>query len=397
MTAYTDAVLADSPVVFWQLNEASGTTITDSSGNGNDGTLTGTVAYQDTELWSGMDVITFGSGDYVEIDTPIALPASWTIEAWAIRDNSTISGNYFAVVAGDEPFTDNFAGLRQQVGAIFTNDDGQFSVVGCGPVTSVGTDTVYPDYTQPAEDDPTVNPKAVHHYAIVADNSLRTLTFYIDGVSVGSESISPESFQTFATFTLRVASDGAGSGHWIGGIGNVAFYNTALSSARIYAHYLARPHDWTSTESATATDTSAGDLAFVETDTFTATDEDGALEVELTDTDSGSFTEATILGLFATDSATAGDYFSGGRVDPNITTNDTFTATDTASMTSTATGAWTPEAPYDVIIDYPIFDFTDPRVITTTTSDLPADDDMMFDAIITYDIFDFTVADWANA
>ncbi len=35
--AYNDVILADGPELFWDLNEASGTTVTDSSGNGNHG------------------------------------------------------------------------------------------------------------------------------------------------------------------------------------------------------------------------------------------------------------------------------------------------------------------------------------------------------------------------
>lgn len=48
MSAYSDAVLAHSPLVYWRLNETSGTTAADSSGNGNDGTINGSPTYSAT-------------------------------------------------------------------------------------------------------------------------------------------------------------------------------------------------------------------------------------------------------------------------------------------------------------------------------------------------------------
>lgn len=42
--AYNTAVLEDEPVLYWKCNEASGTSLTDSSGNGNTGTITGNAS-----------------------------------------------------------------------------------------------------------------------------------------------------------------------------------------------------------------------------------------------------------------------------------------------------------------------------------------------------------------
>ena len=47
-TDYDAAVLADSPVAFWKLDEASGTVAADSSGNGNTGTYQGAVTLGET-------------------------------------------------------------------------------------------------------------------------------------------------------------------------------------------------------------------------------------------------------------------------------------------------------------------------------------------------------------
>lgn len=392
MTAYTDAVLADSPVVFWQMSEASGTVVTDSSGNGNDGTYYGTLDHQGRELWSGMDVMEFVAGTYAELDSPIALSSPYTIEAWAIREPSTITGYDKTVVAGDTPFTGYYTGLYQIVSDAWDPADGWLPVNADAPYTIVGSSSLWPSYTQPAQDG-AYNPKTVHHYVLAVGGVSGSADYYIDGELVDSYD-SDETPINWANFTLRCGKEPiSGDGDWIGGIGNVAVYDTKLSAERVFAHYIARPHDWTDTDSSTASDSAAGDLEFVTSDSAAATDADGELVVILTDTDSATATEGTsVLGLFAVESIVANDRFTGGRVDPNIAVTDLFTLTDSASMTSDAAGAWTPDAPYDATIRYPIFDFRDP-VVTS----LPDAEESMFDVDIAYPIFDFTVPDWADA
>ena len=48
LVSYRDKVLSMTPKLYWRLNDVSGTTIADSSGNGNTGTITGTVTYSET-------------------------------------------------------------------------------------------------------------------------------------------------------------------------------------------------------------------------------------------------------------------------------------------------------------------------------------------------------------
>ena len=50
---YDTEILADSPVGYWKLNETSGTTAYDSSGNGNNGTLHGGITLNQPGPWSG--------------------------------------------------------------------------------------------------------------------------------------------------------------------------------------------------------------------------------------------------------------------------------------------------------------------------------------------------------
>ena len=64
--AYAADVLATSPIAYWKLNEGSGSTVEDSSGNGYDGSYTGVT--WDGETFLGDAVPYFdGANDYANV------------------------------------------------------------------------------------------------------------------------------------------------------------------------------------------------------------------------------------------------------------------------------------------------------------------------------------------
>lgn len=91
-SAYDAAVLEDTPILYWKCNESSGTTLTDASGNGNDGTLSGnyTLNYEPFDLrlptQSGtLDLNRTGTRNGYAYINPV--PADWpvasaTFEMW---------------------------------------------------------------------------------------------------------------------------------------------------------------------------------------------------------------------------------------------------------------------------------------------------------------------------
>jgi hypothetical protein len=60
-------ILSRSPLLFWKLNETSGTNAADSSGNGRDGTYTGTVTLNSTSLVDGTGSLSVAANGYVAI------------------------------------------------------------------------------------------------------------------------------------------------------------------------------------------------------------------------------------------------------------------------------------------------------------------------------------------
>lgn len=82
--SYSDRILADNPLAYWKLNEASGAP-QDSSGNGFHLTVTGAPTYgQGSFLGGGGTSILFDTGAYCSLTpVPAALQlATWTLEGW---------------------------------------------------------------------------------------------------------------------------------------------------------------------------------------------------------------------------------------------------------------------------------------------------------------------------
>ncbi len=68
--AYADVVLADSPLAYYRLGESSGTTMTDSSGNGRHGTYVGSPTLGAAGLVPGDTCADFdGVNDYAAAGT----------------------------------------------------------------------------------------------------------------------------------------------------------------------------------------------------------------------------------------------------------------------------------------------------------------------------------------
>lgn len=106
---YDLAVLLDEPLFYYPLNEASGSTITDLSTNGNDGTLTTTgtgFTYQATGL---VDEFAFdmppGCGAKIDTGLSYSLGNAWTFETWLNIDGPP-AGN---ILFGDQDGSGNGA------------------------------------------------------------------------------------------------------------------------------------------------------------------------------------------------------------------------------------------------------------------------------------------------
>ena len=89
------AVSVADVVVYWPMDEGSGDTTADITGNGHDGTLMGGIAWETTDVHTGTAALSFdGTDDYVEVPDHDALDFSneFTIVAWIKLSEAGISG-----------------------------------------------------------------------------------------------------------------------------------------------------------------------------------------------------------------------------------------------------------------------------------------------------------------
>lgn len=219
--SYSSEVLADSPLLYWRLGEASGTTATDSSGNGRHGTYSGSPTMGVAGLLTGdaNTAVTFdGIDDEISFADTTDL-TSFTVEMWAKTNNAA-----FQYLAARWSTT---SASNQQIFSVNITGAGKLSaVIRLGSTNAIFTGSA------------TVNDNARHHLAVVFDNATDTLTLYVDGVSDGGGTASGNLSTFDSPFTVGRRGDTTSS-RFIGTLDEVAYYATALSATRVAAHYTA--------------------------------------------------------------------------------------------------------------------------------------------------------------
>lgn len=220
---YLDIVLANSPIGYWPLTETSGTNAADLSGNGRNGTYTGGYILADTQLANSLanTVKLDGDEDYINIAdvdawSPTGASAQLTVEAWI--KPSAVNRSATMIVAKHQEWQ-----LRlESDGKILwdVNRDGTATVMGCTSASAVNAGTVY-------------------HIMAVYNRATPKVELFINGSSVSSSTVvSFAVSNTTNPVQIGRRSDGGGS-EFIGIIGYVAIYPTALSSSDAAAHYAA--------------------------------------------------------------------------------------------------------------------------------------------------------------
>lgn len=227
---YVAAALVDSPMALALGDQASGTTLTDLSGNGIHGTISATgVTYQDTGPTGvlphalGFDGSTGAASIPVDLST-LGAGAEVTIEFW-LQSTWDSAARVFA------EYTPNF---NSSNGAIFLQDPtGIIAGVSQTPVTGHRLRRL----------NPAPSTGSWHFWSVVWSRQSGASTLVdvrVDGalrttVDVGSQNTTG----SFASSSLHLMARGGASLRAVGRMCGIAVYPTRLTNTRRDAHYAA--------------------------------------------------------------------------------------------------------------------------------------------------------------
>jgi hypothetical protein len=243
--SYPGAVMADGPLAFWRLNETDG-------GNG-------TVA---KDYWGGHN----GEYNNVSLQVPGYNPTSDLDTAaqfgsFAVTDShvANIPGIDFASPAGTptafsvEAWVNGNGNFQTSDAGIVTKGYGgggeQFSIdTGAGGAALRGLRLIVRDaagvaYVVNSTNSMNQN-SAWHHVVGVCDMFNSNIVLYVDGLRVGSATISPAAGINSSVAPVSIGSRQSGAGtafnnQFFGVIDDVAIYSYALTPAQVLSHYYA--------------------------------------------------------------------------------------------------------------------------------------------------------------
>jgi Concanavalin A-like lectin/glucanases superfamily len=232
-SSYEAAVLGDKPIVYWRLDEKSGDTAQDTSGNKNEGKYSGGITFGSAGA-IGHDTNTAISSDGTGVITLPALQTvtNFTFEGWTYLTDPTWNsiGNYNNTIYGygkaalgsnGKSASGLFVAIRPGVSNKSAYALGYFQVALNGK-----------EYALQPKDAAADNVNQWVYWAVVRSGS--TFTVYRNGVQVGQRTDLP------ATATADISGSALAYYHTYflkGRVDEIAMYPSALSPNRIQAHY----------------------------------------------------------------------------------------------------------------------------------------------------------------
>ncbi|CAN7326610.1 LamG-like jellyroll fold domain-containing protein [Knoellia sp. LjRoot47] len=217
---YGAAVYGDSPSIYYRLDETSGTTAFDSSGNGRNGTYDNGVLQGMPGALPGNAGANFdGVDDGIHTNDTFNNPRNFSLEAWF----QTTSNNGGKIIGFGSSPTGGSGGYDRHV---FLSNDGRMTF---------GVWTGFPNTINTAQ---AVNDGKWHH-VVATQSSVTGMALYLDGRLVGTNG------QTEAqdyTGYWRVGGDnhwGCCSGWLAGSIDEVAVYDRAIPAGTVGDHFRA--------------------------------------------------------------------------------------------------------------------------------------------------------------
>ncbi|HYK86302.1 MAG TPA: LamG domain-containing protein, partial [Ktedonobacteraceae bacterium] len=218
-SAYQAAVLADSPIDYYRLDEASGTTARDISGNGNNGTYTSRITLNQGGATTDGDTAVAMTGTGMQHGGGSTLPTgttSRTVEVW-FKTTATPSSPWGSTLVA--------------WGAESSNEMFAVKVFSSTQVKMTNWNNAY-YFTVPAGDN-TLDGK--WHYLVETFDGTNT-TFYYDGQNIGTQAVSVNTVLSSVGLVLG-SQTGFNDSPYNGSLDEVAIYNKVLTAAQIQAHY----------------------------------------------------------------------------------------------------------------------------------------------------------------
>lgn len=323
MSAYSTAVLADSPIGYWKQDEVSGSTMADSGPNGLTGAYIGAV--------------TFGTG---QDGGAVQYPGSASVYGNVPHQAVLNFGDVFTLEAWVKP---SGSGTR----AIFGKDinsaelridaSGRLDLLKC-----YVSDICFSTIAVPVDSN-------FHH--VVATKNGATVKLYIDGVDVTGTVTNATIANTTSALNIGRTNNSNAYEPFPGWIDECAVYGTALSASQVLTHYQAATGTAksgtdagsgadsatltfapSSTDTGTGADSASANVVITATDTGLGTDV-GTTGSPVTSSDSGTGAEGVNLARQVPDSGTGSET---GSLNVPISGADTGTGTETQSVTTPA-------------------------------------------------------------
>ena len=215
VTNTTDAGL----VAYYMMNEGSGTTLWDSSGTGNNATITGSPTWP--AGMKGLAIKFSGSSQFASAvsSTSLNITGSITLAGW-FKCEKTGFATQRIVQKGVQTVDDGYELSLSSAGAVFfrLNDKS-----GGDSKYRINSTTTYP-----------LNGSAWMHAAATFDASTNTMKLYINGVQEGGSLTGPGTIGS-NTDPLSIARQSDNNDYYQGQIDELRVYNVALSQTDIQA------------------------------------------------------------------------------------------------------------------------------------------------------------------
>jgi hypothetical protein len=211
---YSSTVLADAPISYWRLDDASGTTAADARAANAGRYVNGAVLGQaPLTSQAGTKAIRLdGTNDHIAVanSSPLNFSTAFTLEAWIKPSFLPAAGSWASVVTKPEAYSLQFNGARLEF-TVIQNATRRRLQASAGAVP-VGSTT-----------------------HVVATYDGKTQRLYLNGVQVASRAQTGSASAT--TYGLFIGSWG-GWGEYFGGtVDDVAVYAKTLTAARVQAHF----------------------------------------------------------------------------------------------------------------------------------------------------------------